>query len=132
MKIIIKTVIIFITLFQIAQAQENISPNTTLSQAYEYYQVTTIESVVPMGLGRSRMLTRDQNGRQEEIKMENFFSGVGINFGNIQGNEALIGNKIKALSDEGFELINTIGGVYSADKSTGIFISRYVFRRPKK
>ncbi|NJL15687.1 MAG: hypothetical protein HC913_23570, partial [Microscillaceae bacterium] len=92
---------------------------TLTPRSYEYYQVTTIESVVPAGLGRSRMLIRDENGRQEELKLENFFSAVGINFGNIMSNEAMIGNKIQQLSDQGWELYNTAGGVYSADTSTG-------------
>ncbi|NJL15234.1 MAG: hypothetical protein HC913_20980 [Microscillaceae bacterium] len=47
-------------------------------------------------------------------------------------NEAMIGNKIQQLSDQGWELYNTAGGVYSADTSTGIFITRYLFRRVKK
>ncbi|GAB4397337.1 MAG: hypothetical protein OHK0053_13530 [Microscillaceae bacterium] len=110
-----------------AQELPSVSP-----RSYEFYQVTTIESVVPAGLGRSRMLIRDENGRQEELKMENFFSAVGINFGNIMSNEAAIGIKIQQLSDQGWELYDTVGGVYSADQSTGIFITRYLFRRIKK
>jgi hypothetical protein len=120
--------------FQATQihAQELPSPSRNTNVSYELYQVTMIESVVPAGLGRSRMLTRDERGRQDEVKLENFFSAVGINFSNIQANESVLGMKMQTLSDDGWELYSTAGGVYSADTSTGIFITRYIFRRPKK
>lgn len=111
-------------------AQDLPSPSGSRT-AYEFYQVTMIESVVPAGLGRSRMLTRDEQGRQDEVKLDNFFSAVGINFKNIQANEAILGMKMQSLANEGWELYSTAGGVYSADTSTGIFITRYIFRRPK-
>lgn len=99
---------------------------------YEFNQVTTIESVVPGGLGRSRMITSGSNGTElEEIKLENFFSFVGINFENVRFNDKTITNKISKMYEDGWELLNTTSGVYSADKSTGIFITRYLFRRPK-
>jgi hypothetical protein len=102
------------------------------AQKFEFFQITTIESVVPMGLGRSRMLTIDENGKQEEVKMKNFFSAVGINFGNIRKNDELVGDKLTQLSEQGWELESVNTGVYSADKSTGIFITRYLFKRPKE
>jgi hypothetical protein len=99
---------------------------------YEYLQVSTIESVVPGGLGRSRMITTDPSGNTQEITLENFFSMVGINFGNVRSNDKMIAEKINDLSNAGWELDKMVAGSYSADKSTGIFITRYVFKRPKK
>ncbi len=130
MKIILK-IAVFLFVVQAGYGQDLPSPSAT-KVAYEFYQVTMIESVVPAGLGRSRMLTRDEKGRQEELKLDNFFSAVGINFKNIQANEAVLGMKMQSLSDEGWELNSTAAGVYSADASTGIFITRYIFRRPKQ
>lgn len=98
---------------------------------YGYQQITTIESVVPGGLGRSRMIATDKSGQLEESKLENFFSMVGINFGNIKENDNAITRKIEQMSDEGWELYSVVTGTYSADKSTGIFITRYLFRKPK-
>lgn len=40
----------------------------------EFMQLNTIESVVPGGLGRSRMISTTSNGMLEETKLENFFS----------------------------------------------------------
>jgi hypothetical protein len=95
----------------------------------EYLQITTVESVVPGGLGRSRMITTKPNGEMEEINLENFFSMVGINFGNIRNNDKIITQKITELSKEGWKLEHVTSGVYGADKSTGIFITRYLFKK---
>lgn len=97
--------------------------------AQEFLQITTIESVVPAGLGRSRMITLKPDGSMDEIKLENFFSLVGINFGNVRMNDHIITDKIGDLVKEGWQLIFVTPGVYSADKSTGIFITRYLFRK---
>ncbi len=94
-----------------------------------FCQITTIESVVPGGLGRSRMVTTDPDGNYKEIDMENFFSFVGINFGNVRKNDKMITDKINEMQTQGWELANINSGVYSADKSTGIFITRYLFKK---
>jgi hypothetical protein len=102
-----------------------------LAQVYEYMVVTTVESVVPGGLGRSRMISQDASGNLEEVEMQNFFSLVGINFKNIRANDKMIADKLNTMSTKGWELYNVNTGVYGADKSTGIFITRYLFRKPK-
>ena len=94
-----------------------------------YTQITTIESVVPGGLGRSRMVTTSSEGSIKEIDMENFFSFVGINFGNVRKNDNMITDKINEMTGQGWELSSINSGVYSADKSTGIFITRYLFKK---
>jgi hypothetical protein len=60
----------------------------------EFMQVTTIESVVPGGPERSRMIIADKDDAMREIKLENFFSLVGINFENIRLNDKLITDKL--------------------------------------
>lgn len=113
------------------------------TQAYDYKQVTVIESVVPGGLGRSRMLDNDPKGNLEEIKLKNFFSLVGINFGNIKKNDEKITTKVSELTEEGWELQDVTSGVYASTSvsggddlslsanATGIFITRYLLRRAK-
>ena len=39
-----------------------------------WLQITAVESVVPGGIGRSRMISIDDKGMMEETKMKNFFS----------------------------------------------------------
>lgn len=100
-----------------------------VAAAQEYLQITTVESVVPGGLGRSRMITTKANGEMEETNLENFFSMVGINFGNIRNNDKVITQKITELTKEGWKLEHVTSGVYGVEKSTGIFITRYLFRK---
>ena len=100
-----------------------------LLHAQEFTLVTTIESVVPGGLGRSRMITTTSDGQLKETPMENFFSLVGINFGNVRQNDQAITDKITQMTKEGWELTNVNSGVYSGEKSVGIFVTRYLFKR---
>ncbi len=114
---------------------------TLVSQAQEYKVVTIVESIVPMGLGRSRMImektpvdyksftterTSGQDSKSgqvsrqdakidamEETKLLNFYSGVGINFQNIASNDAIIGSKITAMAKEGWKLVFVTSGVES-------------------
>ena len=99
----------------------------------EFLQVTAVESVVPGGFGRSRLITIGEGGKMDEVKLENFFSLVGINFENIRTNDKMITDKIAYLSGQGWNLQFVSTGVYSEgkDKGTGIFITRYTFSRPK-
>ena len=110
-------------------------------QAQEYAVVTTIESIVPMGIGRSRMISNkedvnlerfttqretgtDTNQGQvsrkdlkinnlEETKMLNFFSATGINFRNIASNDAMISSKLTEMTEAGWELAFVTSGVES-------------------
>lgn len=101
--------------------------------------VTSIESIVPMGLGRSRIIenltevdhqqftTGREDGKDSdqgkvkrsdakvdelaETKMLNFYSGVGLNFQNVASNDALITSKLNALAADGWELVTVVSGV---------------------
>jgi hypothetical protein len=119
-----------------------------LIQAQEYKIITTVESVVPGGLGRSRLIdnkekvdyrrftTSRESGKDsdqgkvdrseakidnmEETKLLNFYSMVGINFQNIASNDAIITSKINAMVAEGWDLAFVISGVESdAGKDDG-------------
>jgi len=121
--LILMAVLVFVTLT--ANAQSAIP-------AYEYKMFSTIESVVPGGAGRSRLISTDKTQQVAEKDLENFFSLVGINFKNIQNNDMVITNKINEFAKEGFELFQTVSGVYSSDNNAGIFITRYIFRKSLK
>lgn len=99
--------------------------------AYTWRQFSTIESVVPGGLGRSRIIISDQSDQTIEKDLLNFYSMVGINFKNIANNDRLIVDNINQWTTEGWELFEVSTGVQSppADGGTGIFITRYLFRK---
>lgn len=107
------------------------NPTSSPQQDQLWYQVTVIESVVPGGVGRSRMISQDENGKMEETKLQNFFSLAGINFGNVMENDQQITNKISELSNKGWNLYDVTSGVYggSGNNNQGIFITRYLFNK---
>lgn len=98
---------------------------------FEWKQVTVIESVVAAGLGRSRMISTDSDGKIQEEKIKNLFSATGINFGNVKDNDLRVTDKIMSLSNEGWELYDVTTGVsmYGRDNSDGIYMTRYLFRK---
>lgn len=125
---VLSVVIVFVVL-GLGYAFQNPSPSP--QEKISWYQVTVIESVVPGGVGRSRMISQDENGKMEEVKLENFFSMAGINFGNVRENDQQITNKISELTNNGWTLYNVTSGVYSGsdNNSQGIFITRYLYNK---
>ena len=151
MKKILIAAVLFFTLVQFSNAQ-----------VYEYDVVTVLESIVPSGLGRSRMIsvndqrdykeftstrTEEDNKRNksdrgdirvkgfDETKLLNFYNLGGIRFQNIAANDALVTSKINTMAEEGWELAFVNSGVESfggKGDGNGIYITRYIFRRVKQ
>jgi len=99
---------------------------------FTYRQFSTIESVVPGGLGRSRIIISDDAGQEIGKDLLNFYSMVGINFKNIANNDQIIVQTINEWVAQGWELHTVTTGVQSpaGDKGgNGIFITRYLFRK---
>ena len=129
------------------------------AQIYEYKIVTSIESVVPMGLGRSRIISENEEKNYkdftsertseskkqnkskrgdakvdnfEETKLVNFYSAVGINFQNVASNDALLSSKVNTMISDGWDLTFVTSGVESDSgkgDGKGIFITRFIFKR---
>ncbi len=113
------------------------------AQQYEYKVVTSVESIIPSGLGRSRLISandernykdftsqrtdgksqkdkRNKSSRSkirvknfEETKLLNFFNLGGIRFQNIAANDAVTTSKINTMSEEGWELAFVTSAVES-------------------
>jgi len=108
----------------------------------EYKVVTVVESIVPNGLGRSRMIStnetkdyrdftttrsddkdKDEKNKSkrdeirvkdyEETKLLNFYNLGGIRFQNIAANDAVMTSKVNAMIAEGWELAFINTGVES-------------------
>nr|WP_321451285.1 hypothetical protein [uncultured Carboxylicivirga sp.] len=102
------------------------------SNNYEYKQVTTLESVVGAGFGRSSVMetTADTMKILSDYELKNFFSAAGINMGNVQVNEQSIVKIICDMQDDGWELFSiTSTALNTETKRQGIFITRHLFRR---
>ena len=107
---------------------------TSEAQVYEYQVITSVESIISSGLGRSRLISSNENrnykdftttrtdGKKvkdkrnksdrsdirvknfDETKLLNFFNIAGIRFQNIAANDAVISSKINTMSENGWEL----------------------------
>jgi hypothetical protein len=102
---------------------------------YEYKQISTIESVVPGGMGRSRIVSTEADGQVVERELKNFYSFTGINFSNITNNDQVIVEKLNQMSEGGWELYTVTTGsnqqVSNGSSGSGLFITRFLFRRVK-
>ena len=123
--------IIFIALAGIFAAIVAFKPTAPLPSKLVYMQFTTVESIIPGGLGRSKMITVMPDGTKTDEDLQNFYSMVGINFGNISNNNIAIIKKINDLVSQGWEFDKIITGTQSPSDNNGqgIFISRYFFKR---
>lgn len=97
------------------------------SETQQFMQITTIESVIGGGAGRSRMIITRPDGTQEEKDMNNLFSIGGINFKNIKENESGIIKILKQYTNDGWKLMQTTPLTLSpGDGNSGIFMTRYL------
>ena len=147
-----------ITLVTICSISAHNESNDTKS-TYEVKVITSVESIVPLGLGRSRLIssnaerdykefsseqtevdnTRNKSKRKnirvkdfEETKLLNFYNVGGIRFQNIAANDAVISSKLTAMLADGWDLIFVTSAVESDagdEDGQGIFITRYIFKR---
>jgi hypothetical protein len=119
-KLIIAIVAVIAFLQLSAQEQKTDTPQ-------KFMQITTIESVVGGGFGRSKMIITKEDGSQEERDMENLFSVAGINLKNIKSNESDIMRVLKTYTDQGWKLVQAIPLTLSPNQnSNGIFMTRYL------
>ena len=129
------------------------------TNAQEFKVITSVESIVPNGLGRSRIVnaledkdyreytsvqTEEDNTRNkskrgeirvknfEETKLLNFYNLGGIRFQNIAANDALLTSMINDMTANGWELVFVTSAVESEGgkgDGKGIFITRYIFKK---
>ncbi|SNZ00859.1 hypothetical protein [Flagellimonas pacifica] len=127
--------------------------------AQQFKVITSVESIVPNGLGRSRIVnaledkdyreytsvqtdednTRNKSKRSdirvknfEETKLLNFYNIGGIRFQNIAANDALLTSMINDMVANGWELAFVTSAVESEGgkgDGKGIFITRYIFKK---
>lgn len=102
--------------------------------AKQFMQITTVESVVAGGLGRSKMIITNADGSQKETDMENLFSMAGINFKNIRENEDKILRALREYTGNGWKLDQVTSLTLSQNDSGsgGIFMTRYLLSKAEE
>lgn len=127
MKETILTLIVFACLVNLTNAQAGTEKNEAPKK---FMQVTTVESVVGGGFGRSKMVITKEDGTQEERDMENLFSMTGMNMKNIKSNESDILKALKTYTDEGWKIEQVTPLTLSpGERGTGIFMTRYLLSK---
>jgi hypothetical protein len=109
--------------------------------AQEWKIITVVESIIPAGTGRSRIIEAQQTADSEtattarvdgkkskqgdvkrgdlkienfsETKLLNFFSAAGINMQNIASNDAMVTDRINRMMADGWSLEHIVAGVES-------------------
>lgn len=152
-----KKLALIVTLLTFSVAQ--MYGQETSKQAFEIKVITSVESIIPSGLGRSRLIssneerdykqftssrteennTRNKSKRKdirlknfEETKLLNFYNLGGIRFQNIAANDALISSKLTEMLSKGWDLMFITSAVESdagKNDDNGIFITRYILKR---
>ena len=154
-KVILMGIFALIATTNLKAQNQDIETNTS----FEVKVITSVESIVPLGLGRSRIIstnanrdykqftssqteddkTRNKSKRKdirvkdfEETKLLNFYNVGGIRFQNIAANDAVISSKLTTMISEGWDLVFVTSAVESdagEGDDQGIFITRYIFKR---
>jgi hypothetical protein len=98
----------------------------------QFMQITTVESVVAGGLGRSKMIITNPDGSQKEMDLQNLFSLVGINFKNIKENEDKMIKTLKEFTNNGWKVdyITSLTLSQNDSGAGGIFMTRYLLSKP--
>lgn len=150
----IGTILMLLTLFS-----TNVFAQEQTKQLFEVKVITSVESIISSGLGRSRIISTDtkrdyqqftskqskeSNARNkskrkdirvknfEETKLLNLFNLGGIRFQNIAANDAIVSSKLTSMLSEGWDLMFVTSAVESdagQKDNNGIFITRYIFKR---
>jgi hypothetical protein len=126
--------ILLLVIIAVIYSASNLYAQAQTSQT-RFLQITTIESVVGGGIGRSKMIITKEDGSQEEKDLENLFSVAGINFRNIRDNETSILQTLKSYTENGWKLFSTTPLTLSpGTNGYGIFMTRYLLTKeePKK
>ena len=102
----------------------------SVAGSFSYQNVTTIESVVAGGFGRSKVIFTPAFKGLAEAPLENLFSLTGLNMSNVTKNEETINRLMQTLNDEGYVLVQAVP-LTSSIQGGGIFMTRYIFRKAK-
>lgn len=120
----------FLLVFIIAGIYRPGFAQDTATISADIIQITTVESILGGGIGRSKMIITKSDGTSEEKEMNNLFSLVGINFKNIKQNEVTIISTLKTYTDNGWQLMSVTPLTLSPNQSeSGIFLTRYLLSK---
>ena len=123
------TIILFTGIISLSNAQDAAAKENPK----KFMQITTIESVIGGGFGRSKMVVTKEDGTQEEREMENLFSMTGLNLKNIKSNESDILKTLKTYTEQGWKIEQVTPLTLSpTNNGSGIFMTRYLLSKTEE
>jgi len=126
MKKTILSILVITCFISITNAQDSAAKEPSK----KFMQITTIESVIGGGFGRSKMIITKEDGTQEDRDMENLFSMTGMNLKNIKTNESEILKTLRTYTDQGWKIEQATPLTLSpSNNSVGIFMTRYLLSK---
>lgn len=98
--------------------------------AKQFMQITSVESVIGGGMGRSKLIVTNADGTQTDTDLNNLFSMAGINFSNIKENEDKVLRTIKQYTTNGWKVEQVIPlSLSPSNNGMGIFMTRYLLSK---
>lgn len=91
--------------------------------APKYIHINILESVLTGGTGRSRCIITFPDGKSEEFELENYYSMVGVNFGNITENDKKVTLRLNLLAKEGYRIVSQSSG------GSGIYSTKIIMEK---
>ena len=89
----------------------------------KYVHINILESVLTAGTGRSRCIITFPDGKSEEFELDNYYSMVGVNFGNVKENDKKVTLRINLLAEQGYQIISQSSG------GQGIFSTKIIMEK---
>lgn len=128
-----KKYFLFLVVAVICNSSAN-AQDSKVTATKQFMQITTVESVLAGGLGRSKMIITTADGTQKETDLENLFSMVGINFKNIKENDDKVMRTIKEYTNNGWKIEQVTSLTLSQNDSGagGIFMTRYLLSKTEE
>lgn len=101
----------------------------TAPKATQYMQVNVLESVIPGGTGRSRIIITDASGNTvETINIKNYYSLTGVNFKNIGRNDKALMILLNQYAQKGWK-VHTASASTAQGRNQGIFVTKYLLSK---
>ncbi len=91
--------------------------------APKYIHINILESVLTGGTGRSRCIITFPDGKSEEFELENYYSMVGVNFGNIKENDKKMTLRMNLLAGQGYQIVSQSSG------GQGIYSTKIIMQK---
>lgn len=103
--------------------------NNSKPFASQYIHVNILESTIPGGGGRSKIIVTDASGAtKENIDIKNYYSLLGLNFKNIMKNDGNVAKILNKYAGEGYEVVSSSSSTVGNEK-LAVFVTKIIMKK---